>query len=367
MGESRNYDKIVNRDEITDAAASAFADAGQTPPEKYIRTEEVLDGVVVGEDESYDLPVVDMVRLLDPESSATEIAKLGDACRNWGFFQLINHGADEAVVQQMKDNTVQFFNSPLESKKKVAVRENGFEGFGHHYSRASLGKLDWAESMILITQPPQDRNMEMWPTNPPSFSFPYMDSFRDALEVYSVEMIRLARRLLGFMAADLGVERDALLDAFADKRQSMAIHYYPPCRHREKVMGITPHTDGLGLTLLLHVDDTPGLQIRKDGRWFPVRPLPGAFVVNVADILEVLSNGAYRSVDHRVIPDAERGRTTVVIFQEAAVGGMVAPLPGLVEKKGGEARYRSIGIEEYIKGNFNALAHGTRFIESLRI
>ncbi|CAN6284216.1 unnamed protein product [Urochloa humidicola] len=299
-----------------------------------------------------------MARLLDPDSSALEIAKLGDACRNWGFFQLINHGADEAVVQQMKDNTVQFFNSPLESKTKVAVRENGFEGFGHHYSRASVGKLDWAESMILITQPPRDRNMEMWPTNPPTF--------RDALEVYSVEMISLAKRLLGFMAADLGVERGALLDAFAGKRQSMAIHYYPPCQHREKVMGITPHTDGLGLTLLLHVDDTPGLQIRKDGRWFPVRPLPEAFVVNVADILDVLSNGAYRSVEHRVLPDAERGRTTVVIFQEAAVGGMVAPLPGLVAK-GGEARYKSIGIEEYIKGNFNALAEGTRFIESLRI
>jgi isopenicillin N synthase-like dioxygenase len=284
----------------------------------------------------------------------------------------------------MKHNTVQFFSLPLESKAKVAVRGNGFEGFGHHYSRASSGKLDWAESMILVTQPPQDRNMEMWPTNPPTFRSVFhvhlsiddlpmprpnsvSSTTRDALEVYSVEMIDLAMRLLGFMAADLGVEQEALLDAFAGKRQSMAIHYYPPCRHREKVMGITPHTDGLGLTLLLHVDDTPGLQIRKDGRWFPVRPLPGAFVINVADILDVLTNGAYASVEHRVIPDSERGRTTVVIFQEASVGGLVAPLPGLLEEEGTHARYKSIEIEEYIKGNFNALEQGTRFIESLRI
>jgi len=172
----------------------------------------------------------------------------------------------------MKHNTVQFFSLPLESKAKVAVRGNGFEGFGHHYSRASSGKLDWAESMILVTQPPQDRNMEMWPTNPPTFRSVFhvhlsiddlpmprpnsvSSTTRDALEVYSVEMIDLAMRLLGFMAADLGVEQEALLDAFTGKRQSMAIHYYPPCRHREKVMGITPHTDGLGLTLLLHVKD----------------------------------------------------------------------------------------------------------------
>ena len=73
------------------------------------------------------------------------------------------------MIQRMKDSTVQFFSSPLETKKKVAVRENGFEGFGHHYSRESGGKLDWAESVILITQPPQDRNMEMWPTSPPTF------------------------------------------------------------------------------------------------------------------------------------------------------------------------------------------------------
>ncbi|PUZ40597.1 hypothetical protein GQ55_9G437500 [Panicum hallii var. hallii] len=180
--EARNYDKIANRDEITDAAASAFANAGQVP-EKYIWTEEVLNGVVVSEDESYELPV------------ALETGKLGDACRNWGFLQLTNHGVDEEVIQRMKDSTVQFFSSPLKSKKKVGVQENVFEGFGHHYNRESGGKLDWAESVILITQPPQDRNMEMWPTNPPTF--------RNALEVYSLEMISLAKKLLGFMAADL--------------------------------------------------------------------------------------------------------------------------------------------------------------------
>ena len=87
--EAPSYDSIVNRNEITDAAASAFANPEQIP-EKYVRTEEVLDGVVVGEDERYELPVVDMARLLDPELSASEIAKLGDACRNWGFFQVLS-------------------------------------------------------------------------------------------------------------------------------------------------------------------------------------------------------------------------------------------------------------------------------------
>ncbi|KAL6594028.1 hypothetical protein ACP70R_048929 [Stipagrostis hirtigluma subsp. patula] len=357
MEASRN--KLVNRNEITDEAASAFADSAQIP-DKYVRTDEVADGVVVGEDGTNELPIIDMAKLLDPKMSKMEAAKLGSACRHWGFFQLINHGVNEAVIQHMKDNTAQFFALPLDSKKTVAVRGDGFEGYGHHYTRTSAtsgDKLDWAESVILITQPVQDGNMPLWPTNPPTF--------RQALDLYSVEITNLTRQLLGFMADDLGVEQAALLDAFAGKRQSMAIHHYPPCRHPEKVMGNTPHTDGLGLTLLLHVDDTPGLQIKKGGRWFPVRPVPGAFVVNVGDILHIMTNGAYRSVEHRVVVDAVRGRTTAVIFQDASVEGMVAPLPELV--KGGGARYKSVERFQYLKVRFSALAKGSGFLESFKV
>ncbi|OEL34841.1 S-norcoclaurine synthase 1 [Dichanthelium oligosanthes] len=360
--------KLICREKITDATSALFADSVKIP-ERFIRSDEVqAAGAVVGEDETFELPVVDMAKLLDPELSAVETAKLGSACRDWGFFQLANHGVDEAAMQQMKDSTAQFFSLPLESKNAVAVRGGGFEGFGYHYNGSSSDKLDWAENLILLTQPVQDRNMEFWPANPPTF--------RHALDRYSVEMTSLARRVLGFMAADLGVSQEALLSAFFSredgddtaetKRQSMAMHHYPPCRqHRDKVLGIIPHTDTLGLTLLLQVDDTPGLQIKRGGRWFPVRPLPGAFVVNVGDILDVLTNGAYASVEHRVVPDAERSRVTVATFHEACVEGQVAPLPELVAGGKAAARYRSIGNLEFRKGTARALVQGTRFLDSI--
>lgn len=83
-------EKVVNRDVITDAALSTFAgDYSTDIPESYIRTDEVLAAeVVVGEDVAYELPVVDMAKLLDPDSSAMETEKLGYACRHWGFFQV---------------------------------------------------------------------------------------------------------------------------------------------------------------------------------------------------------------------------------------------------------------------------------------
>ncbi|TKV95598.1 hypothetical protein SEVIR_9G373500v4 [Setaria viridis] len=359
--------KLISRDRITDAAATLFStNFVKQIPERFIRTDELqAAGAVVSDGEAFELPVVDMAKLMDPESSASETAKLGSACRDWGFFQLTSHGVDEAVIQRMKESAAEFFSLPLESKNAIAFQGGGdkFQGFGHHFSGgSSAGKLDWAECVLLVTQPVQGRKTELWPANPPSF--------RGTLHKYSMEMTGLARRLLRFMAIDLGVSQEALLDAFfsgdAEKGQSMGMHHYPPCRHPEKVLGIPPHTDGLGLTVLLHADDTPGLQIKRGGRWFPVRPLPGAFVVNVGDILNVLTNGAYASVEHRVVPDAERGRTTVVVFQDASVDGMVKPFPELLGGDEAQARYNSIGKLEFTEGHFRALGEGTRFLESLK-
>ncbi|KAF8728960.1 hypothetical protein HU200_018262 [Digitaria exilis] len=258
-------------------------------------------------------------------------------------------------MQQMKESAAQFFSLPLETKNTVAVRGDSIQGFGHHFSGASSDKLDWAECLLLFTHRVQDRNMDFWPSEPPTF--------RHALDRYSMEIARVTKRLLGFMAADLGVSDgdDAV------KGQSMSMHHYPPCRrHRDKVVGIPPHTDSPALTLLLQVDDTPGLQIRRGGRWFPVRPMPGALLVNVGNILEVLTNGAYGSIEHRVVPDAERGRTTVVMFQDASADGLVGPLPELLGGDDARARYRSIGRDEYTKGHFVAVAQGTPFLHSLK-
>lgn len=68
------------------------------------------------------------------------------------------------------------------------------------------------------------------------------------------------------------------------------MNYYPPCVQADKVIGLTPHSDATGLTLLVQINDVQGLQIKKDGNWIPVHPLAGAIVVNIGDILEVIMN-----------------------------------------------------------------------------
>ena len=78
-----------------------------------------------------------------------------------------------------------------------------------------------------------------------------------------------------------------MIELFDDGMQAVRMAYYPPCPKPELVMGLTPHSDITLLTILHQVNGVDGLQIRKDGLWFPLNFNPDAFVVNVGDILEV--------------------------------------------------------------------------------
>ena len=93
--------------------------------------------------------------------------------------------------------------------------------------------------------------------------------------------------LLGFMGKALNLDKRDMEELFDDGMQSIRMTYYPPCPQPERVMGLTPHSDASGITILLQVNGVDGLQVKKDGVWIPVNFLPDAFVVNLGDILEV--------------------------------------------------------------------------------
>ena len=110
---------------------------------------------------------------------------------------------------------------------------------------------------------------------------------RNSVDWFSTEVAKVTSSLLRLMAVDMGVEPERLLEKFGGQPQTMKVTYYPPCRQAGDVLGLSPHTDACAVTLLLHVNDVQGLQIRRDdGKWHAVEPLEGAFIVNVGDTLE---------------------------------------------------------------------------------
>ncbi|TVU01642.1 hypothetical protein EJB05_52894 [Eragrostis curvula] len=339
------------------ALAQTYNTSEEQVPERYIRDEEGADEVIVdGPDTSFAIPIIDLNKLLDPRSSKDECAKLGSACEQWGFFQLVNHGLPEEVIHNFRNDMIEFFKQPLEAKKTYSMVPGNLQGYGQHFVVSEDQKLDWADMFSLVLRPSDSRDMRFWPSNPASF--------RDSVDRYSSEAAKVVSCLLRFLAMDMGVQPEPLLEIFRGQPQSLRMTYYPPCRQADKVVGLSPHTDGTGLTLLLQVNDVHGLQIRKDGKWVAVNALDGALIVNCGDILEILSNGKYRSIEHRAVVHPIKERMSAAVFHHPRHDATVGPLSELV--KDGGSRYSSMAYMDFRKRFFSAKLDGRGLIESLR-
>uniref|UniRef100_A0A0A9BFT8 Fe2OG dioxygenase domain-containing protein n=1 Tax=Arundo donax TaxID=35708 RepID=A0A0A9BFT8_ARUDO len=340
---------------VQDLAASDL-----TPPvlDRYLRdTDAPAVSVVVNGEDATSVPVVDLGRLLDPKLGEKEAAKLRSACENWGFFQVVNHGVPDKVIDAVKEDLKGFFQLPLAEKRAFAQEPGGIEGYGQAFVVSEEQKLDWADMYFLSTQPPEYRDLKFWPSQP--------STFRDSLERYSAEVQRVATDLLRIMAKNLGVKDPEKMTMIAGS-QSVRINYYPPCpQAHDKVLGLSPHSDAVGLTLLLQVSPVAGLQIRKNGSWIPVAPLPGALVANVGDVIEVLTNGKYKSIEHRAVVNAREERVSIAAFHAAKFGETYEPLEEMVGE--GAARYRTISVEDYVKLLLSSKLDGKNIMDAMKI
>ncbi|OEL14952.1 S-norcoclaurine synthase 1 [Dichanthelium oligosanthes] len=323
------------------ALAQTWNGSSEQVPARYVRTEEAGAEVVVA---GHALPVVDLGRLLDPRSSEEELANLGSSCQQ-GFFQLVNHGVPDEVMLDVKRDIAEFFKLPLETKKVHEKPPDGLEGYGQVFVFSETQKLDWSDMLYIMLRPVESRDMRFWPVQPPSF--------RSSVDRYSAEAAKVVSCLLRFMAVDMGVEPERLLEMFGGQPQTMKMTYYPPCRQAGDVLGLSPHTDACAMTLLLHVNDVQGLQIRRDdGKWLAVEPLDGALII--------LSNGKYRSVEHRAVVHPDKERISAAMFHQPVHSIMVEPLPELVTKDAGGARYKSVGYAEFMRHFFSAKLDGRK-------
>lgn len=102
-----------------------------------------------------------------------------------------------------------------------------------------------------------------------------------------MELKSIGMKILNLMAKALQMNPEEMQELFEEGRQSMKMNYYPPCPQPEQVIGVTPHSDPTGLTILFQLNEMEGLQIRKDDIWIPIKPLPSAFIINIGDVVEV--------------------------------------------------------------------------------
>ncbi|CAN1847231.1 Protein SRG1 [Linum perenne] len=286
------------------------------------------------------VPVIDVEKLYDDDEDQ-ELGRLHEACKDWGFFQLVNHGVSDSLLERVKAEVTKWFNIPMEEKKKFWQRAGDMEGYGQAFVVSEEQKLDWGDMFYVTTLPTHLRRPHLFPMLPLPL--------RDTLEEYSAALKILAMKILNQMAKALRMDEKEMKVLFEEEGwQQFRMNYYPPCPQPEVTA------------------DTQGLQVKKDGYWVPVMPLAGALIVNVGDILEIVSNGVYRSIEHRATVNSEKERISVATFLSPRLDGEIGPAPSLVTPNS-PAQFRRISVPDYFKGYFSRELIGKSYVDVMRI
>ncbi|OMP08403.1 Oxoglutarate/iron-dependent dioxygenase [Corchorus olitorius] len=311
----------------------------QSVPERYIQ--ETKDRPLISNTlpSSLEIPIIDFSLLAKGDED--ERRKLDLACKDWGFFQIINHGVAEEVLQKMKEAVRAFFELPLEEKKKYAMAENDLHGYGQAYVLSEDQKLDWCDIIVLFTLPPEIKRFKFWPLTIPGF--------KESVELFSTEVQKVIEEINANLSLLMGMDRDGLEKLQGKLKQGLRMNYYPPCLKPDLVLGISPHSDGGTLTLLLQDDEITGLQIKHKDDWIPVKPIPNSLVMNVGDVIEILSNGMYKSIEHRAVTNEKNSRISVAVFAFPEDEVEVSPVDSMVDDQNRPRMYRNVKYIDYVR------------------
>ncbi|XP_058074993.1 jasmonate-induced oxygenase 4-like [Magnolia sinica] len=271
------------------------------------------------------IPAIDLGGLYGNAGEREKTSQIvADACREWGFFQVVNHGVSVELMERIKGAWRDFFHLPLEMKETYSNSPKTYEGYGSRLGVDKTTVLDWGDYFFLNLVPYSIRNMDKWPTFPASL--------RAIIDEYGNELAKLSEVVTGLLSKSLGMEEESLHDTFGGEEMGMTlrVNYYPKCPEPHLTLGLSAHSDPGALTLLLPDDRVNGLQVRKGDAWVTVKAAPNSFIINVGDQIQVLSNGIFKSVEHRVMANSTQERLSVAFFYNPKNDVQVGPAPTLV-------------------------------------
>jgi isopenicillin N synthase-like dioxygenase len=273
-----------------------------------------------------EIPVIDMAPFLhgDAAGRAATAAKIGAACRNIGFFYIINHGVPADLVARTFAQSARFFAQPTAIKAEIAIEQSdchrgwfmvGGENLdpskqksgGDLKEGVKIGRdLPATHPLVAANTPLHGPNQ--WPANLPGW--------RETMQEYYNAMEALGREMLHAFAMALTLEPDYFDNWLDAPMTTLGPLHYPPQRGHitEAQLGAGAHTDYGCLTMLAQ-DSAGGLQVRNaDHKWIDAPPIPDSFVVNIGDMMERWTNGVFTSTLHRVINISGGERYSIPFF-----------------------------------------------------
>ncbi|XVE78390.1 hypothetical protein DITRI_Ditri13aG0141100 [Diplodiscus trichospermus] len=282
-------------------------------------------------------PVINLEKLNGEDRAAT-MAQIKDACENWGFFEVLNHGIPHDFLDTFERLTKEHYKKCMEQRFKELVASKALEGL-----QAEVTDMDW-ESTFYLHHLPESNIADI-----PDLT----DEYRKLMKEFALKLEKLAEELLDLLCENLGLEKGYLKKVFYGAKGptfGTKVSNYPPCPTPDKIKGLRAHTDAGGIILLFQDPKVGGLQILKDGEWIDVPPLRHSIVINLGDQLEVITNGEYKSVEHRVIAQTDGTRMSIASFYNPGSDALIYPAPALLEKEADKKQiYPKFVFEDYMK------------------
>lgn len=260
------------------------------------------------------IPIIDMAHIHIGDQRPSVINQLLQASREWGFFQVINHGVEERILHNMLDAGRRFHQQPAEDKMKYYTDDYEKTRYAPSLDKPKDKPANWMDMLIMVFQLGRNNNFEDWPPVCRETAMEYWKGVRSVAET-----------LLGALSEGLGMPTHHLQSCGLIDRQLLAVNYYPPCPQPNLTLGISAHSDPGTITILLQ-DAVGGLQVLKDGAWVTVQPQPNAFIINIADQMEIVSNGKLKSVEHRAVTNRVEARVSIPSFFSPPWDVKVSPI-----------------------------------------
>ncbi|XP_019155678.1 PREDICTED: feruloyl CoA ortho-hydroxylase 1-like [Ipomoea nil] len=325
-----------------------LADLGlESLPQQYIQPpeERITTSAIIADDS---IPVIDL----------SDWGRVGDkiceAAENWGFFQIVNHGVPLDVLEEVKAATYRFFRQTAEEKNKHSKDNSPSHNvrYGTSFTPQAEKALEWKDYLSLFYVSDEEA-AALWPS-----------ACRDEALTFMRNCDAVIRRLLQSLMKGLNVtEIDGTKESLLMGSKRINMNYYPKCPNPELTVGVGRHSDVSTLTILLQ-DQIGGLYVRKldSDTWVHVPPINGAIVINVGDALQIMSNGRYKSIEHRVIANGSNNRISVPIFVNPRPNDIIGPLPELLES-GEKAVYKNVLYSDYVKHFFRKAHDGKATVD----
>lgn len=329
-------------------------------PERYVQPPK--ERIEKGSAKPLNVPPVDLSKLDGPDhdKAAEEIVR---AAENLGFFQVVNHGVPVELLESLKAAAFRFFEQ--EPEKKALFRKGASPSphvkYGTSFVPEKEKALEWKDYISMVYTSDDDA-LNFWPEICKEVALEYLKT--------SLDMVK---KLLKVLISNLKLTvEDSEIEALIGLKM-VNMNFYPTCPDPDLTVGVGRHSDMGTLTILLQ-DGIGGLCVKveedmdalKKGVWVEIPPVSGALVINVGDTLQILSNGRYKSAEHRVRTTSTQSRVSIPIFTIPKPTEKIGPLPHVVERDG-VAHYREVLFGDYMNNFFGNAHDGKKSLDFAKI